>query len=153
MNILIADDNSDFRTTLKRVLEARPNIEEVWEAKDGEEVVRLAREVPVDLALLDLAMPRIDGLEATRLIKDSNPHIRIIVVSAHDEAIYRRAAHANGADGFFPKSECISGLEGVGVLKWVEPTCLPKPEYISELEQIGILKGVAPTWIDLNEGE
>ena len=130
MNVLIADDNPAFRSTLKQVLESRPDIEEVWEATDGEEAVRLARERRVDLVLMDLAMPRINGLEATRLIKDSHPGLKVIVFSAHDGAVYHRAARANGADAFLAKSECVSGME-----------------------KVEILKGKDPTWIDLNEEE
>ena len=130
MNVLIADDNANFRSVLKEMLGSRPNVEEVWEAKDGEEAVRMARELLPDLVLMDLALPRIDGLEATRLIKEQQPAVRVIVLTAHEEAIYQQAAAANGADAFLEKSQCASGLVGVGELR-----------------------GKQPEWIDQNAGE
>src|SRR5512147_920923 len=68
MNVLIADDDPGFRTTVKRLLEAREGTGSVWEAVDGEEAIQYARDLNPDVVLLDLAMPRIDGMEATRLI-------------------------------------------------------------------------------------
>ena len=128
MNVLIADDNSDFRSTLKEVLGSRPNVEEVWEARDGEEAVRLARERLPDIVLMDLAMPRIDGLEATRLIKDRQPAVRVILLSAHEGAIYHRAAAASGADAFLEKSQSVSGLEEVGRLRGRQPVWIDQSE-------------------------
>jgi len=130
MNVLIADDNPNFRSTLKAVLRSRPNIEEVWEAKDGEEAVLLARTLTPDIVLMDLAMPRIDGLEATRLIKDQQPAVRVILLSAHEGEILHRAAAANGADAYLDKSQCASGLK-----------------------EVGRLRGKQPVWIDQNEGD
>jgi DNA-binding NarL/FixJ family response regulator len=134
MNVLIADDNPTFRSTLKRVLDSKPYVDEVWEAQDGEEAVRIAREIRPDVVLMDLAMPKIDGLEATRLIKDRQPFILVIVFSAHDEPIYHKAASACGADRFIPKSECIVQLESPGMLQ--------------RSESPSGLRGVKPRWID-----
>ena len=133
MNVLIADDNPNFRSTLKAVLGSRPNIEEVWEAKDGEEAVRLARELTPDIVLMDLAMPRIDGLEATRLIKDQQPAVRVIVLSAHEGEILHRAAAASGADAYLDKSQCFSGLEEVGKLRGKQPVWID--QNVDDLEE------------------
>jgi len=130
MNVLIADDNPKFRSTLKEMLGSRPNIEEVWEAKDGEEAVQMARNLLPDLVLMDLAMPRIDGLEATRLIKDRQPDVRVILLSAHEGAVFHQSAVASGADAYFEKSQCVPGLE-----------------------EIGRLRGKQPVWIDENVGD
>ena len=111
MNVLIADDDPGFRGALKRILGAKPNVHTVWEAKDGEEAVQLTRAFRPDVVLMDLAMPRIDGLEATRMIKARQPDVRVIVCSVHNESIYRRAAGADGADAFVPKSKCLSILD------------------------------------------
>jgi CheY-like chemotaxis protein len=111
MDILIADDDPGFRGTLKRILDAKPNVHTVWEARDGEEAVQLTRAFRPDVVLMDLAMPRIDGLEATRMIKEKQPEVRVIVCSVHNESIYRRAAAVDGADAFVPKSKCLVMLD------------------------------------------
>jgi CheY-like chemotaxis protein len=111
MNVLIADDDPGFRGTLKRHLAAKPNVHAVWEAKDGEEAVQLTLVFRPDVVVMDLAMPRIDGLEATRMIKAKQPDVRVIVCSVHNESVYRRAADADGADAFVPKSKCLSILD------------------------------------------
>src|SRR5881409_3815626 len=111
MNVLIADDDPGFRGALKRILGTKPNVHTVWEAKDGEEAVQLTRAFRPDVVLMDLAMPRINGLEATRMIKAIQPDVRVIVCSVHNESIYRRAAGADGADAFIPKSRCLSILD------------------------------------------
>src|SRR2546422_7069931 len=85
MDVLIADDDPGFRGTLKRLLEAKPNVHTVWEAKDGEEAVQLTRAFRPDVVLMDLALPRIDGFEATRMIKAKQPEVRVIVCSVRSE--------------------------------------------------------------------
>lgn len=111
MNVLIADDDPGFRSTLKKLLKAREGTGSVWEAADGEEAIRYARDLHPDVVLMDLAMPRIGGMEATRLIKATQPKICVVVCSVHNEPIYRRVATLNGADAFLPKSSFLSGLD------------------------------------------
>jgi len=110
MNVLIADDDTGFRATLKGLLEAREGTGTVWEAADGEEAIRYARDLRPDVILIDLAMPRIDGMEATRLIKAAQPEIFVVVCTVHNEPIYRRVATLNGADGFLQKTDFRSGI-------------------------------------------
>lgn len=112
MKVLVADDNLTFRSTLKRVMETRGGFQ-VWEARDGEEAVELARALQPDLILIDLSMPRMDGLEAVRLIRARDPSVRIIVCSIFQEPIYRRAARVSGADAFLPKSRCYSEMDWI----------------------------------------
>jgi len=122
MNVLVVDDDRGFRATLKRLMEARKSFR-VWEAGDGEEAVQYARMIRPDLVLIDLSMPRIDGLEAMRMIKAEQPEVRIIACSVHNEPVYRRAATLNGADGFLPKSRCFSELNWVERLAREARTC------------------------------
>ena len=111
MNVLIADDDPEFRTTVKRLLEAREGTGSIWEAADGEEAIQYARDLNPDVVLIDLAMPRMDGMEATRLNKAAQPKIRVVVCSVHNEPICRRLATPNGADAFLPKSRFLSVLD------------------------------------------
>jgi DNA-binding NarL/FixJ family response regulator len=113
ITVLIADDDTGFRKTLRKVMETKRGFE-VSEARDGEEAVQLTRLVHPDLVLMDLSMPRIDGLEAMRMIRAELPGVCIIACSVHDETVYRRAATLHGANAFVTKSRCYAELD------WVE---------------------------------
>jgi len=113
MNVLIADDDSRFRDALKRAMETKRGFH-VWEAQDGEEAVEFNRRLRPNLVLMDLSMPRINGLEAMQLIRAERPDVCIIACSVHDDLLYRRAAKNHGADAFVSKSRCYSRLD------WVE---------------------------------
>ncbi len=85
----------------------------VGEAGDGEEAVRLARDLRPDVVLMDIGMPGLDGLEATRRIKADRPEARVIILTVHGEEAYRRAAGESGADAFLPKKALIALLLSV----------------------------------------
>jgi DNA-binding NarL/FixJ family response regulator len=121
MNVLIADDDPGFRAALRRHLEAREEIGRVWEAVDGEEAIHYTRALNPDVIFIDLAMPRIGGLEATRLIKSDHPEISVVVCSVHNESIYRRVAALNGADSFVSKSSIPEGIEFIHRLSGEDP--------------------------------
>jgi DNA-binding NarL/FixJ family response regulator len=110
--VLLADDDPGFRSTLKRVMETRGGFR-VREAVDGEEAVLMARQFRPDAILMDLAMPGLNGLEATRIIKEQLPETRIIVCSVHNESTYLQAAFAHGADAYMSKSKCFAELDTV----------------------------------------
>jgi CheY-like chemotaxis protein len=112
MKVLVADDDRSFRGLLKKAMETRRSFR-VWEAGDGEEAIEIARSLRPELIMMDLSMPRIDGLEATRMIKAEQPEVRIVVCSVYNEPVYRRAATLNGADAFLVKSLCFSELDFV----------------------------------------
>jgi DNA-binding NarL/FixJ family response regulator len=103
LTLLIADDDAGVRGSIRRVLDRDPDTEVIGEAADGEEAVRLARELHPGMVLMDISMPRMNGLEALRLTKQAWPDTKIIMVTIHDEEQYRAVATAGGADGFVLK--------------------------------------------------
>ena len=99
--VLIADDRPHSRRGLRAVLNLRPEIVIVGEAMDGEEAVRLVAALRPHVVLMDAKMPQMDGVEATRLIKERWPEIRVVLLTVH--AGYRAEALAAGADAFLIK--------------------------------------------------
>ncbi|MEU0026568.1 response regulator transcription factor [Streptomyces sp. NPDC006335] len=105
IRVLIADDQDMVRTGFRFFLDAQPDITVVAEAADGETAVRLAREVRPDVCLLDIRMPKLDGLEATRLLAgpDVADPLRVVVVTTFDLDEYVYGALRGGACGFLLK--------------------------------------------------
>lgn len=103
IRILIADDNQPFRNGLKTLLLADPDLEVIGEASSGDEVIRMAQTLQPDIILMDLKMPGINGIEATRRILTANPHIRILMLTMfeEDEAVF--SALRAGALGYLLK--------------------------------------------------
>jgi DNA-binding NarL/FixJ family response regulator len=110
--ILIVDDNDDVRTLIREHVEAIGSYDVVGEAADGEEAVRMASGLQPDVVLLDLAMPRMDGLQALPLILDAVPGVRVIVLSGFDQGTMADKALAAGAARYVEKSVRIN-LAGV----------------------------------------
>ena len=110
MTILIADQDKGFRAFVKKLLEINGHVGIIWEACDGEEAVALSRELQPDLVLMEIPLPRLNGLEATQRIKKTLPNIRVIILTALAGRVHRQAAIRSGADAVFPKSICWSPL-------------------------------------------
>ena len=102
--ILLADDHTVVRRGLRLVLEAEPDLEVVAEAADGAEAVQRATSGDVDLAVLDVAMPRMTGLQATREIRRRAPDVRVLILSMHDNEQYLYEALRAGASGYVLKT-------------------------------------------------
>ena len=117
MKILIADDHALFRDSLRSLLEAR-GLTVVGEARDGREALELARRLTPDVLLMDLSMPGMDGLAATRLVSAELPAVHVVVLTASDEDAMLFEAIKSGAQGFLTKNleseEFFALLEGVG---------------------------------------
>lgn len=101
--ILIAEDHAIVRDGLKALLAARPDFEVVAEADNGREAVRSANRTRPDLILIDLSMPKMNGLDAIRELKCQDPKVRIIVMTAHAAEEYVFAALEAGVEGYFLK--------------------------------------------------
>jgi DNA-binding NarL/FixJ family response regulator len=102
--ILIADDHPIVMRGLRIVLNAQPDLEVAAEATDGDQAVKRAIENDVHLAILDISMPRKTGLQAAREITHRNPHIRVLMLSMHDNEQYLFEAISAGASGYVLKS-------------------------------------------------
>jgi DNA-binding NarL/FixJ family response regulator len=116
-NILIADDHALFRDSLRSLLEAH-GLTVVGEARNGREAVELARRIKPDIVLMDLSMPEMDGLAATRLISAELPEVKVVVLTASDEDSKLFEAIKSGAQGYLLKNleseEFFALLEGIG---------------------------------------
>jgi DNA-binding NarL/FixJ family response regulator len=102
--ILLADDHAVVRGGLRLVLDAQPDLEVVYEASDGAEAVELGMSEDVDLAVLDVSMPRLTGLQAARELSQRRPELRILILSMHDNEQYFFEALKAGASGYVLKS-------------------------------------------------
>ncbi len=111
IRVLIADDHVDFRRVVHEFLDRLPNVQVVGEASDGSEAVRQVEALQPDVVLMDIAMPRTSGLEATRIIKQRWPHLRVLIATMHDNPIYRLQAEEVKADAFILKSILKPSLE------------------------------------------
>src|ERR1700752_2329518 len=96
--ILIVDDDPRLRELIQRIVTQEPDFQVVGEAEDGVEAIRLAHLLRPDIVLMDLVMPRVNGLQAMRQIKMERPETKVIIITVHTEDAYRRTAEDNGAD-------------------------------------------------------
>lgn len=103
INLLIADDERLFRQSLKILLETGTNIKVVVEAADGQEAVLGARDTAPDMALLDVDMPKMDGIKAAKLITTLSPKTKVLMLSVHHEEDKIRSALHAGAIGYILK--------------------------------------------------
>lgn len=104
ISVVLVDDHSLVRRGFRRMLEDEPDIVVSGEAADGEEAVRMARQLSPQVMVMDCALPRLSGIEATRQIRDISPSTAVLMLSMHSEDTLVRQALAAGARGYILKS-------------------------------------------------
>lgn len=110
IRLLLADDHAVVRSGTRELLERQPDFQITGEAADGEEVVRLAHELQPDVVVMDVRMPKMSGVEATRRIKAECPGVNVLVLTAHDDDEYVFALLQAGANGYLLKTAEIDEL-------------------------------------------
>jgi two-component system response regulator NreC len=110
MRLLLADDHAMVRQGLRKLLESRPGWQVVAEAGDGREAVRLAEEHRPDVAIVDVSMPLINGMEVTRQITTRSPSTRVLVVSMYSDDAYVTQILRSGATGYILKESADTDL-------------------------------------------
>ncbi len=110
IRILVVDDHPIVRQGLKTLLEGHSEWEVIGEASDGDEAVRKARELNPDVMVLDITMPRMNGLEVCRLLRAQAPELEILFVTQHDSPQMMREALEAGARGYVVKSNAARDL-------------------------------------------
>jgi DNA-binding NarL/FixJ family response regulator len=117
IKILLADDHVLVREGTRQLLEQESDLEVVAEAGDGEEAVRLTKQTHPDVALVDIAMPKLNGIEATKQIKEISPATAVLILSAYDDDQYVFALLEAGAAGYLLKN--VRGRELVEAVRSV----------------------------------
>lgn len=115
--LVLADDHVVLRSGLRLLLESQGEFEVVGEAPDGASAVAMAQALKPDLILMDISMPGMDGMEATRQVKAVCPDVKVLVLTMHDDAGYLREVLAAGASGYVLKKaidgELVSAIQAV----------------------------------------
>lgn len=130
IRVLLADDHGIVRKGLRFLLDREPGMEVVGEAGDGRDAVRLAEEISPDVVVMDIAMPLLNGIDATAAIVKKNPQIGVIMLSVHaDESYILRALNA-GAKGYLLKDAAEADL-----LRAIESVAQGKPFFSPAIMQ------------------
>jgi DNA-binding NarL/FixJ family response regulator len=108
--ILLADDHVMFRRGVRRILETMKNVEVVGEAGDGLELLRLLKDADPNLIIMDISMPNLRGLEATREIKIIDPEVKVLILTMHKDREYLYHALTAGAEGYLLKEDADGEL-------------------------------------------
>jgi DNA-binding NarL/FixJ family response regulator len=103
--ILLADDHIIVRRGIKRMIEETPDLEVVGEAGDGIDLLSLLRKSRANMVILDISMPNLGGIEATKEIKKTHPHVKVLILTMHKGKELLHHAISNGADGYMLKEE------------------------------------------------
>ena len=129
MRVLIADDHGIVRSGLRLLLERQPDVEVIGEAADGAEARDAAIREKPDLAILDVRMPKLTGLQATREIKRQAPDVSVLILSMHDDERYLFEALKAGASGYVLKTQADAELvDAIRAVERGEPFLTPSAQ-------------------------
>ena len=141
IRILLADDHTVVRDGLRALLEREPDLTVVAEAADGRESLRLAEAELPDVVVMDLAMPNLNGMEATRRIVESNPSIGVVILSMHQDESYVLGSLKAGANGYLLKdsmrSEVVEAIRAVAQGRSFLTRILQE-DYVTRMERHGV---------------
>ncbi|MFI6871613.1 response regulator [Nocardia sp. NPDC050406] len=143
ITVLLADDQRLVRTGLRMLIESTTDLEVVGEAADGVQAVRLAAELAPDLVLMDLRMPGVDGVTATRQITESRSATKVLVLTTFDDDDHLYPALAAGAAGFLVKDTAAGDLLAA-IRRTVEGDMLFSPALVRRVVERA-LSAAAPT--------
>ena len=145
IRILVADDHGIVRKGLRFLLERQPGMEVVGEASEGREAVRLCAELAPNVVIMDVAMPRLNGIDATAQIVKNNPGIGIVILSMHADESYLVRALSAGAKGYLLKDSAeVDLVRAVQVVAQGRPFFSPQitqsllEDYVRTLQQRGL---------------
>ncbi len=117
VKVLVVDDHAIMRDGIRALLDLQDDIEIIGEASEGNEAIERAQKLVPDVIIMDIAMPGMDGLEATRRIKKKNPAVKIIILTQHDNREYIISSVKAGVSGYIPKralgAELVSAIHAV----------------------------------------
>ena len=129
--IILADDHTMFREGIKKIIESRGSLKIIGEVNNGLELLEQLKSVQPDLVILDISMPCLRGLEATREIKKGYPHVNVLILTMHKSRAYLHHAIAAGAEGYLLKEdadhELFSAIEAIREGKtYISPLLSPE---------------------------
>jgi DNA-binding NarL/FixJ family response regulator len=110
ITVLLADDSVGARQDIREILEREKDLKVVGEAGNGREAVALVKKLRPDLVLMDVAMPQLNGLQATRKILKAAPATKVLMLSVHDDQVYVEEATQSGAKGYLIKHTIVNSL-------------------------------------------
>lgn len=110
IRVLVADDHQIIRQGLKLLFNGAEDMELVGEAEDGRQAVELAHELSPDVVVMDIGMPEMDGLEATRLVRRDQPHTKVVGLSMHNDEAFVEGMKQAGAHGYVLKEAAFEEL-------------------------------------------
>jgi DNA-binding NarL/FixJ family response regulator len=128
VKVVIADDDERFRWRVGQFLASELSVEIVGEAATGHEAVTCVRELRPDIVLMDVRMPGLNGVSATRALKEEMPDLKVIVLSVYDLEEYRDAALASGASAYVVKKSMIEEL--IPAMKCATQTSSPSTSHV-----------------------